>query len=88
MKNRKFTKTGSGQTYIRESTQQKDRSGSVCFSQWKLHVQVRGSHCSAPFPDPNCYNDNFENATVRKTPLFAPFIYKNEHLLRQGSGQT
>jgi hypothetical protein len=26
---------------------------------WKLHVQTRGSHCSAPFPDPNCYDMDF-----------------------------
>jgi WD40 repeat protein len=25
---------------------------------------------------------------VRKTPLFAPFIYKNEHFAKTGSGQT
>ncbi len=35
----------------------------VRINQWKLHVQVRGSHCSAPFPDPNCYNSAFQNAT-------------------------
>ena len=35
----------------------------VRINQWKLHVQVRGSHCEAPFPDPNCYNSGFENAT-------------------------
>jgi hypothetical protein len=25
---------------------------------------------------------------VRKTPLFAPFIYKNDHFTKTGSGQT
>ena len=25
---------------------------------------------------------------VRKTPLFAPFIYKNDHFAKTGSGQT
>jgi hypothetical protein len=25
---------------------------------------------------------------VRKTPLFAPFIYKNEHFAKTGAGQT
>ena len=25
---------------------------------------------------------------VRKTPLFEPFIYKNEHFTKTGSGQT
>jgi hypothetical protein len=25
---------------------------------------------------------------VRKTPLFAPFMYKNEHFTKTGSGQT
>jgi hypothetical protein len=27
-------------------------------------------------------------ATVQKTPLFAPFIYTNEHFAKTGSGQT
>jgi len=26
--------------------------------------------------------------TVRKTPFFAPFIYKNDHVTKTGSGQT
>ena len=26
---------------------------------WKLHVQTRGSHCTPPFPDANCYDDDF-----------------------------
>lgn len=39
----------------------------VRINQWKLHVQVRGSHCSAPFPDPNCYNDDFQNASAIAT---------------------
>jgi hypothetical protein len=25
---------------------------------------------------------------VRKTPLFAPFMYKNDHFTKTGSGQT
>jgi hypothetical protein len=25
---------------------------------------------------------------VRKTPLFEPFIYKNDHFTKTGSGQT
>jgi hypothetical protein len=25
---------------------------------------------------------------VRKTPLFAPFVYKNDHFTKTGSGQT
>jgi hypothetical protein len=27
-------------------------------------------------------------AKVRKTPLFAPFIYENDHFTKTGSGQT
>ena len=30
---------------------------------WKLHIQTRGSHCAPPFPDPNCYDDEFRNAS-------------------------
>ena len=39
-------------------------------------------------------NDNFPtaeclcNVTVRKTPLFAPLVYKNEHFTKTGSGQA
>jgi hypothetical protein len=34
-------------------------------------------------------NPTFHNCYwVRKTPLFAPFIYKNEHFTKTGSGQT
>jgi hypothetical protein len=28
------------------------------------------------------------NASVRKTALFAPLIYKNDHFTKTGSGQT
>lgn len=35
----------------------------VRIGKWKLHVQTRGSHCSAPFPDANCYDDAFRNAS-------------------------
>jgi hypothetical protein len=27
-------------------------------------------------------------ASVRTTPLFAPFVYKNDHFTKPGSGQT
>jgi hypothetical protein len=30
----------------------------------------------------------FTAAAVRKTPLFAPFIYKMHHFTKTGSGQT
>jgi hypothetical protein len=31
----------------------------VRINNWKLHVQTRGSHCSPPFPDANCYDFSF-----------------------------
>lgn len=27
---------------------------------WKLHLYTRGSHCTPPFPDPNCYDMDFK----------------------------
>jgi hypothetical protein len=36
------------------------------------------------FPDP----DHWAFWLVRKTPLFAPFVYKNDHFTKTGSGQT
>ena len=30
---------------------------------WKLHIFTHGSHCAAPFPDPNCYDKGFRNAS-------------------------
>ena len=35
----------------------------VRIGQWKLHMQTRGSHCSAPFGDANCYDMSFRNAS-------------------------
>jgi hypothetical protein len=29
-----------------------------------------------------------KQAAVRETPLFAPFIYENDHFTKTGSGQT
>jgi hypothetical protein len=34
------------------------------------------------------YVDKFGRGTGKKTALFAPFIYKNQHFTKTGSGQT
>merc|ERR1712166_252316 len=35
----------------------------VRMKNWKLHIFTRGSHCVPPFPDSNCYDMDFRNAS-------------------------
>jgi hypothetical protein len=76
-KNDHFTKTGSGQT-------QGNSQKSTVF----LQTLVNFARKARPGFNFTSIQVNKNYLSVRKTPLFAPFVYKNEHFTKTGSGQT
>lgn len=52
---------------------------------WKLHMFTRGSHCTPPFPDANCYDMDFKVCTpavvfaraalYRRQPYISPTLF-------------
>jgi hypothetical protein len=62
----------------------------MCFAQqrrwWELHAVAHNDE--EPAKEALSAHSWKTRTAVRKTPLLAPFIYKNEHFTKTGSGQT